>query len=470
MILNNGRLGDRLVDLRIEDGRVVEIGQIADRGTDLEGRWIVPGLWDQHVHFSQFAMFQQRVDLGDAASAAEAAAIIARSPRPPIGLALVGVGFRDGLWPDAPTTALLDAAVSDVPAVLISADLHCCWLNSRALVHFAVTGQPEGLLREDDCFAVVRALDDVPLAVLDEWVAEAGREAASRGVVGIVDFEMNWGFDNWRRRMEQGFDSLRVRAGVYPQYLDRAIAAGLRTGAQLGGLLGVGPFKIITDGSLNTRTAYCTDPYPGDGDNRGILTVQPDELVDWLRRATDAGLTPAVHAIGDGANHAALDAFETVGCIGRIEHAQLLSDGDVERFAALGITASVQPEHAMDDRDVAERYWSGRTERTFPFRDLIDAGVTLALGSDAPVSPLDPWVAIAAAVGRSRGGREPWHPEQRITAAEALAASVEGPVRVGGPADLVITELDPLAVSPDELRRMPVAATVLAGQFTYQLR
>jgi len=140
---------------------------------------------------------------------------------------------------------------------------------------------------------------------------------------------------------------------------------------------------------------------------------------------------------------------------------------DFPRFAALGVEASVQPEHAMDDRDIADKYWSGRTDRTFALRSLVDAGATLAFGSDAPVAPLDPWVTISAAVGRSRDGREPWHPEQRLTAAEALSFSVRSSVAVGEIADLVVTELDPLETAADELRAMPVAATLLGGRFTH---
>src|SRR6187200_51947 len=141
-----------------------------------------------------------------------------------------------------------------------------------------------------------------------------------------------------------------------------------------------------------------------------------------MRRAHEGGLTPAVHAIGDQANARVLDAFEAVGCRGSVEHAQLLRHDDVARFARLGVIASVQPEHAMDDRDVADRYWAGRTDRAFMLAELQAAGVELALGSDAPVAPLEPWVAIAAAVGRARDGREPWHPEQAIDVRAALAA------------------------------------------------
>ena len=188
-----------------------------------------------------------------------------------------------------------------------------------------------------------------------------------------------------------------------------------------------------------------------------------------MRRAHAAGIRPAVHAIGDSANSLALDVFEAVGCTGSIEHAQLLTEADVARFARLGVTASVQPEHALDDRDVADRYWAGRTDRAFRLADLLAAGVTLALGSDAPVAPLDPWLAIAAAVGRTRGDRAAWHPDQAISRQAALAASARGrhAIAVGQPADLAICGIDPFVASIADLRRMPVAATLLGGRFTH---
>jgi Amidohydrolase family len=124
----------------------------------------------------------------------------------------------------------------------------------------------------------------------------------------------------------------------------------------------MGPLKVVTDGALNTRTASCVDPYPGqDGDGAyGVLVVPPDQLVPLMGQAWANGISPAIHAIGDRANAFALDAFEAVGARGSIEHAQLLSRSDLNRFAALGVTASVQPEHAMDDRDVADHYWAYR--------------------------------------------------------------------------------------------------------------
>ena len=481
-ILNARPLGGHdPIDVTIVDGLIASIapaGTVDPRGfaegeaVDVEGRWLLPGLWDEHVHFTQWAQHLTRLDLSGAETAAEAVAIV-RS-------AIVhgefedesvinGGGFRDGLWPDEPTAELLDTVVPDRPVVLISGDVHCAWLNTLALERYGFAS-PDGILREEEAFAVTAMIDASTNEELDRWVAQAAADAAARGVVGIVDLEMRWNHADWQRRVAEGFDTLRVEFGIYPDDLDRAIEAGLRTGDSVGGTVSVGPLKVITDGSLNTRTAYCCDPYPEEAPNPyGRLLVPPCDLQPMLVKARDAGLAATVHAIGDAANRLALDAFAALGGGGRIEHAQLVHEADVPRFAALGVTASVQPEHLLDDRDVAAHYWRGRTQRAFAVRSLIDAGAHVVLGSDAPVAHLDPWRAIAAATTRTRDHREPFHPEQCISVAEAIGCSTRTRVEVGEPADLIAVEFDPLEADEALLRTMPVALTLLGGRVTFSI-
>ena len=485
ILLRAGRLpGAGVVDLLVVDGVLAAIGGglSAPQGAetvDLDGRAVLPGLWDNHVHFDQWALARQRLDLAAARSANQVAELVAdrlRSAPPAPGAPLVGAGFRDALWPDRPHRELLDRVGGAVPVVLISADLHCGWLNAAAAERYGQPGHPTGLLRELDWQRVMERMAELPRPVLDRYAADAAAAAAGRGVVGIVDFEWPWQLDAWVERIRAGTRWLRVVGSVWPSHLDEPIARGLRTGDEIpgtGGLLTMGPLKVISDGSLNTRTAYCHDPYPGSGGTAhpcGMLLVPPAELRALLGRATAAGLDCAVHAIGDHANTLALDAFAATGARGRIEHAQLLDPDDLGRFARLGIVASVQPQHAIDDRDVADHYWAGRTHRAFPFRSLLDAGARLVLGSDAPVAPLDPWAAVAAAVHRSGDERPSWRPEQEIPLEVALAACTgpAGPIAVGRRADLVITELDPATASPARLRTMPVAGTLLAGCWTHR--
>jgi predicted amidohydrolase YtcJ len=466
-----------LYDVQVRGGTVGRIaaGGKAVRGVrviDADGRYLIPGLWDEHVHMTQWALHNNRIDLSGAATAHGAAAVVRSSlANSDPEVTTVGVGFRDALWPDAPSIELLDCATGNQPTVLVSHDLHSVWLNSAAARRYGVQADASGLLREEPAFALTRELGRLPDAVVDGWVTASARAAAARGVVGVVDFEMTWNRDPWLRRMAGGFDALRIDAGVYPADLERAVAEGLRTGMEVdggNGLLRAGPLKVLIDGSLNTRTAFCVDPYPFGG--FGLLTVGFKELAALLQRARETGFVPAVHAIGDAANQVALDAFEQAGIGGRIEHAQFVRREDLPRFGQLGVVASVQPWHALDDRDAAEANWPGRTDRAFPLRSLLDAGCSLLLGSDAPVAPLEPWLAMSAAVLRARDdGREPWQPQEAITRGQALLASTRGRagIRVGDPADLVLLDADPLTASDGVFAAMPVAATMVAGRFTY---
>jgi predicted amidohydrolase YtcJ len=489
VLFRRGRLGPErsLEHVLISDGHVADAGDIEGQThvaevIDLDGRFLLRGLWDRHVHFDQWAQVSARLDLSGTRTATAAAQLLAAHVAlrdTALDIPVVGYGFRDALWPDAPRREVLDAVSGGVPVVFISADLHSAWLNSAALRRYGHAEHATGLLREEAAMHVVGEVGSVADDVSDAWCRAASRAAAARGVVGIVDMERPWSLDAWRRRIASGDRSLRVASSVWPERLDDAIARHLHSGDAVdgtGGLLTVGPLKTIIDGSLNTRTAWCHDAYllPAGGvDNFGVLLVQPDELSQLMRRATEAGLDCAIHAIGDRSNALALQAFARTGAHGSIEHAQLLDDDDLARFAQLGIVASVQPEHALDDRDVADRYWGQRTRRAFPLRSLLNAGAVLGFGSDAPVAPLDPWLAIGAAVHRTRDERPRWHPEQEISVAEALAASM-GPgrgdrsLRPGDPADLVVLDGDPYTAEPSALRTMPVAATMLGGDWTHR--
>ncbi|WP_328364285.1 amidohydrolase [Streptomyces sp. NBC_00445] len=475
--------GGPLSDVRIESGRVTAVWPAGEsprsdgESVDLDGRTLLPGLWDAHVHMVQWAGLRRRLDVSGARSAREAAdAVGGRAAALPAGEPVIGHGFRDGLWPDTPHKDLLDALVPDRPALLISMDLHCAWLNSAGLAVVERGDHPTGLLREDECMRAMRKLPTASVELTDVWVRDACAEAAARGVTGIVDFEFADNIADWTRRMNDAAVPLRVAASIWSPHLDAAIGRGLRTGQILdtpGGFLEVGPFKLLVDGSLNTRTALCHEAYPGaipgEPGSHGLEMIPPQELVSLLRRASSHGIEPAVHAIGDRANEMALDAFEAVRCHGWIEHGQLLAPEDIPRFAELGVTVSVQPTHAVDDRDVADRHWAGRTHRAYAFADLLAAGAVLELGSDAPVAPLDPWLTMESAVTRTGDERPPWHPEQRIPVADALAGSSRQRrlIRVGDRADLVVTDADPLTADARTLREMPVHATMLAGTWTH---
>ncbi len=477
-------------DVLISDGVIADVGTHLTPVAGVEeidghGRWAIPGLWDAHVHATQWVRTARMVQLG---GTAEPDDVLERLRGPLVELArrhpdrtLFGFGFRSAGWSRQPTVAELDAISGAAPVVLISGDAHSGWLNSAALTLLGAPAR-DGAVSENEWFGLLRRLDELPGAVpgpadfIDPIAA-----LAAKGVTGLVDFEFADSFVDWPLRLAAGVGPLRVRTAVYPHQLEQVIAAGLRTGDPLpgtGGLATMAPLKVITDGSLGTRTAWTHEPYsdgPATPDHPcGVANYSVAELVEFIRRATAAGLEVALHAIGDRANTAVLDAFAAGGGRGSVEHAQLVTRGDADRMAALGLRASVQPAHLLDDRDLTDRIWGAeRAERSFPLRMLADAGVRLALGSDAPVAELNPWLAMACAVHRSGDERPGWHPEQALTPREALAASVDGRrLRPGEPGDLVLLDDDPLSPAPPAeaahaLRHMQVQLTICAGTVTH---
>lgn len=470
----------------LRGGKVTEVGPrlrpyAGEPVIEAADRWLIPGLWDAHTHPVMWALARRRINLVGASGPRDTVERVRAhlADVPPGDGLVVGYGYRRGQWAERPTVAALDAVTGGRPVALASGDGHNGWLNSAAL-RLLDLPTPDGTLEEGEWYAAYARLEQHDPDACDptEALRAAMEDAHGKGIVGIVDFEFGGAFRAWPEWVSQGLATLRVRASTYADGLEEVQAQGWRTGDRLvpgHDLVTMGPLKVISDGSLNTLTAWCCEPYVG-GEHlahpRGQANHDLDGLGQLMTRARDLGVTAAIHAIGDAALAQALDAFDLTGQHGSIEHAQLVTWRDVRRMAAAGLTASVQPAHVLDDREVSQRWWPDRTDRLYAFRALADAGVPLALGSDAPVSPLDPWLTIAAAVHRGADGTDPWHPEQALTAAEALAGSTDGQpsVGIGNRGDVVLLDADPLAAVADSgehaayLRRMPVAATVVAGQ------
>jgi predicted amidohydrolase YtcJ len=459
-----------LVDVAVADGRITAVAAPgaatpAADSLDADGATLLRGLWDCHVHSRQWALRRNSTDLSGAPTAARAAELTLAGAGDGTGPVLA-YGANERRWPEPAHKDLLAGLAR--PALLMTQDLHTAWLNQAGLDRIGEGGHPTGVLREHACFAAVARLTAELGGTVDAWIAEAMRDAARLGVVGVIDFELSDNVADWGRRAEDGPLPVRVVCSIPRQLMDGAVDRGLRTGDQLDDpRLSVGPVKVFVDGSLGSRTALCDASYPGDPADFGRLELAPDELAAIMQHATEHGLGLAVHAIGDRANTVALDAFEQVGVGGRIEHAQLLADADVRRFADLGVVAGVQPAHLHDDRDTADALWSGRTGRAYAYRSLHAAGARVEFGSDAPVSALDPWRAISAAVTRAAAQRDSWHPEQRLAPAAALDCSARGRAtpQAGDVADLILVSgLETIV----EGGRPRVAATMLGGAWTYR--
>lgn len=498
------------VDVRVTGGSVIEVGRgLHAPGAPVlqaDGSFLIPGLWDAHAHLDMEAARSARIDTLATRSAEEALELVARSLRDlPAGsqpATIQGFGHRLSNWPRLPTVAELDAVTGDIPTLLISGDVHSGWLNSAALRIFglpqASPQDPGAPLKEDPWFALLDRLDEVPgtRELRESGYQQVLADMLARGVTGVVDMSWSEDPDDWPRRLEametQGVlpEVLpRIRVAVYRDKLEHWIARGLRTGTELAGsphlpdgspVLVQGPLKVIADGSMGSGSAHMCEPYPAELGLEhacGVVNIDRAELTDLMARAGRQGYEMAIHAIGDAAVDDVAAAFALSGAAGRLEHAQLLPadaldepDGALRRLVGCGVELSVQPAHLIDDWAAVGRVWPGLEGRTYAFADMVASGALLQLGSDAPVAPLDPWLAMAAAVGRKTPDSSVWSPDQRLTAEEALAASVNGadPVAVGSQADLVLLAEDPLRLGTDDLARVRPMATIVAGAVAHQ--
>jgi hypothetical protein len=260
-------------------------------------------------------------------------------------------------------------------------------------------------------------------------------------------------------------------------------------------MLRIGPVKAFMDGALGPRTAAMLAPYDGSADDRGILMMDGEQLLEHACLAAENGLSMAVHAIGDRATRAVLDAYQRLrtyerrhlaspGLRHRIEHVQLIHPADVGRLAALNVIASMQPVHATSDMPMADRYWGRRAELSYALRAQLQAGACLALGSDAPVESPNPFLGIHAAVTRRRAdgspGVEGWHPAQRLRFVEALHGFTRGAAYAAGMedrlarlapgylADLIALDADPFHCDPHELQFLLPVRTMVGGEWVFR--
>jgi len=352
---------------------------------------------------------------------------------------------------------------------------------------------PTGILLENALELVARVVPHPGAGERRAALIESWPDAWRHGLVAVHDmgFHAMQLYDDLAALREEGRLGLRVVWYVMDDALDEAVGRGMTSGHG-DAWLAVGGLKLFLDGTLGSQTADMIAPFEGQPGNRGIATMDFETFCDLAARAADAGLATAVHCIGDGANRKALDGFALVRrtrsqAVGRlrhrIEHAQIVAREDFGRFAALGVVASMQPIHATVDMPVADRYWGPRTDRAYAWRSVLASGARLAFGSDAPIETHDVMAGLHAAVTRQDAGGLPaggWHPEQRLTVAEALAAYTLGAAWAGGQeahlgsieagksADLVVVDRDPFAVPPAELRDVRVLGTMIEGAWVWQ--
>ncbi len=472
---------------------------------DLRGRTIIPGLVDAHTHLYYFALSLGRVFLDAPPTIDACLETIQRfASRLPANEWVVGEGyapdrFNRRLEPDR---YLLDSVTGGRPAFIFSKDQHSAWVNSLALEIAGITrtspdpdggvivrdsdGEPIGILREGPAYLPVHSRIPLPpRAEIRRRYHLALDHAYKKGVTGVHSFDGPDALPFFEELAETQSVGLRVNyypaARLLPALLKSRTYYG--TGTELFRIAGI---KLFADGSLGSQTAHCFQKYLGSKDNYGIATASVDDMAEIMKQAGRLGLPCAVHAIGDHAVSNVLDALESAaprlhfGARHRIEHLQLIRRADIASLKRLGVVASMQPSHCPSDIDLIRTYWGKRGANAFIFRTLVDKGIDLAFGSDAPIEPLDPIAGIAAAVRRAKqSSRDLFYPDQRISIEEALFRFTAGPAIAAGqqhcrgyllpgyPADLVILDEDITRTAPSKLYQLAPAATILDGKIKY---
>jgi len=503
--------GERIIAV----GSTAEIKNLIDSKTrviDLQGKLALPGFIDDHTHFIEGGFHLLSVVLRDAATVEEFARRIKNhAAKLPAGRWIAGGDWDHERWPGAPlpTKELVDRFTPSNPIFVSRLDGHMALANSAALrlagitketkdppggtiVRDAKTGEPTGVLKDNAQDLMYRVIPEATDAERDEALKASLAEAARVGVTSIQDITPWQDYAAYQKFRDSGRLTVRVYARTPMSQWKRQADVVARQGAgddwvRLGGL------KAFMDGSLGSTTALFFEPFNDAPNTSGLMVddnIPEGKLKQNIKDADKAGLQCSVHAIGDKANNILLNYFEEVSKENgprdrrfRIEHAQHLLPSDIARFAKLGVIASMQPYHAIDDGRWAEkRIGPVRIKTSYAFRSLLDSGANLVFGSDWYVAPLSPILGIHAAVTRQTiDGKNPngWRPEQKISVEEAVRAYTsscayaefgeknKGTLETGKLADIVVLDQDIFRISSDQIQKTNVVYTIVGGRIVY---
>ncbi|HEX6494984.1 MAG TPA: amidohydrolase [Acidobacteriaceae bacterium] len=509
--------GNRILRVGMSD----EMRQLAGPSThviDLQGRRVVPGFNDAHVHFVVGGQVLANVQLLDASSQAEFRGRIARfAQSQPAGVWILSGIWDHERWTPAvlPTHQLIDDVTPKNPVFVMRLDGHMGLANALAMRLAGVDrntkdvpggvivrdadGNPTGMFKDAAMTLIHRVIPPPSLQETEMAILAGQEEAARNGVTSVQEMADDQDDTSGPQHLRalQALERegrLKVRISVNLRLVDWKNLAG--SGMQAGfsdGLIQVGGLKAFADGGLGASTAWLFAPYNDAPNTSGLATDElqhPEQMFTDMKGADNAGLQIAIHAIGDHANRAILDLYQRLEKANgprdrrlRIEHAQHLTAADIPRFAQLRVIASMQPYHAIDDGRWAEkRLGPERIHYAYDFRSLLDSGAVLAFGSDWPVAPLKPLVGIFAAVTRrTLDNRNPngWIPEQKITVAQAVHAYTvgsayaqfddksKGSVEAGKLADFAVLSQDIFHIDPVQIQNTQVDLTIFDGRVIY---
>lgn len=503
------------------EGRILQLGspqaliQAYPGATrvDVGNATVIPGMIDAHGHLLGQGLTHLTANLVGTTSKAEVIERLrAFEATLPEGEWLVGNGWDQNDWADKtfPTAADLDAAFPGRPVWLDRIDGHAGWANTAAMravgrdlsgdwqpdggrIVRDVNGAATGIFVDGAMGLVSAAIPALDAADIEQALKLAMQDAVSNGLTGVHDAGVSLGT---LRVMQSLADAgeLPIRITAMADGDDEALAWLCSEGLYQhpSHHLKMRTVKLYVDGALGSRGAALLQDYSDDHGNMGLLLMTPEQMHDVVRKADGCGVQVATHAIGDRGNRVVLDSYAdilgadatTTDHRWRIEHAQILSPEDLPRLAALHVIASMQPTHATSDMPWAEdRLGPQRINGAYAWRKLRDSGARLALGSDFPVESVDPRLGLYAAATRTDAEGMPmggWHPEDKLTAYEALrgftldaayAGFAEGEVGSLAPgkrADFVVLAQDPLAIPPEGLRELAVLSTWVDGRKVYE--
>jgi len=516
--------------LAIANARILAVGSDAEiqpyagRNTkiiDLKGRLAVPGMIDSHAHFIQGGFQLLSLDLKDARSEEEFTRRIGEGAKSlSAGRWMLGGDWDEQAWASAklPVRQMIDAVTGDHPVFLSRYDGHAALANSLAIKLAGVTratpdpvgglivrdaaGEPTGIFKDDAQELIAKVIPPPTEAEMAEALRAGLAEAARVGLTSVhsitVDADSyNGSFTGevqlLRRAEQEGWLSCRMYEVVPILRWEKLRDAGL-THDMGDDFIKMGAVKAFADGSLGSATAWMNEPFADDPTNRGLplsLMNPPAKMEALARGADQAQIQICIHAIGDRAIEEILDMYQRLGGDHpwahrfRIEHAQHMRPEDFARMGKMGIIASMQPYHAIDDgRWVEKRLGRERARWSYAWRSMIDAGAPLAFGSDWPVAPLSPILGIYAAVTRATlDGKHPegWFPEQRITVEEALRAYTQGSafaafqendkgsIAPGKLGDVVVLSNDIFTIPPARIKDSHVVVTIVGGKVVYSM-
>jgi predicted amidohydrolase YtcJ len=503
-------LGDRILAI----GSNAEIQKYIGPQTrvlNLKGMRMLPGFIDDHTHFMSGGFQLQNVDLRNSKSETEFAGLIKERARARPGRWITGGDWDHDNWRggNLPTKELIDPFTAETPVFVNRYDGHMALANSFVLklagigkntpdpeggtiVRDKKNGEPTGVLKDAAMNLVYRHIPDPSTQEMIEAAKLGLAEARRYGVTSIQDVSSSADVRVYQTLRDQGSLTARFHCRLPLSQWEHLAGVGIRVpfGDEW---IRVGSLKEFTDGSLGSSTALFFEPYTSDPGTRGLAMdgITDGSLEKWGKLADWAGLQLSIHAIGDSANSLTVDIFERIAKENpkwdrrfRIEHAQHIAPKDFKRFAALGVIASVQPYHAIDDGRWAEkRIGHERCKTTYPFRSFLDNGVILCFGSDWTVAPINPLLGIYAAVTRrTTDGANPngWFPEQKISVQEAIKAYTlsnayavfeegeKGSITPGKFADLVVLSDDILTIDPVRIEKVEVEMTVVGGKVVFE--